>query len=764
MSNQKKTESQAFITGDGLWQTLINDWKFWATGSVISFFFASILMSGWPEGLLPNISYPYVRGGDAAFMDWGVQRLIEGWVFNNPRSGYPFGSNFLDYPGSDAGGFLLLKILGIISGSYYSATNLFFLFSFPTIVIASYATLRALNLNPWLCLSGGLIYAFAPFHFLRIGHLTFTWYFVVPIFFYVAIKLFQLQPKVPTLKGGVKYFCAWLILLMLTASFGVYYALFGTIVIGVGAVAGSISNQSNRNLLIGISAISMVVLGVATNLAPNIANNYFVGKSSEAVTRSLGDAEMYGFKMMQLLLPHPSHRLESLSKVTTKYNSSTPLVNENITSSLGIVGTFGFVIFGYILLCVFAGKKVDQRMSLLTLLGLVLFLFGTIGGLGSLFSSLVSTSIRGWNRISIFISFATVAIFLLAIQTALNKISPIKIRRILIPASAFILIAIALYDQTNWPCKECNLSNLAAFKNESGFIHSIEESLPKGSAIYQLPYMAFPEVPPLYQLNTYEQATAFANSKELRWSYGGMKGRQGDLFFRSLAKDPIYIQIDTAKKLGFSGIYIDRRGYADNGNQTIADISKLLGSPSLVRGDGAIAFFPIEPSESTDISKLSYKQIIEKSGYQPAENHFWYKSKFEDGINFSLDGYPDFLKSVLGIDGKEGWGRWSNATLSPFVIIEFKSPLPKKFILELNAIGFGPNAGVQTTVRVGNIEEKIILLPNNKVFKLELNHSGSNTIEIIPPKPTPPSELNTSSSDLRKIGIGLISLKIKPIN
>jgi len=89
------------------------EWGIWLFFSLSTFLAASILMTGWPSGLIPEIRYPYVYKGDGLGVLTLIKRLIEGsWFFNNNRTGFPFGSNFLDYPISDTGSFLILKVLG----------------------------------------------------------------------------------------------------------------------------------------------------------------------------------------------------------------------------------------------------------------------------------------------------------------------------------------------------------------------------------------------------------------------------------------------------------------------------------------------------------------------------------------------------------------------------------------------------------------------------------------------------------------------------
>lgn len=98
-----------------------------------------------------------------------------------------------------------------------------------------------------------------------------------------------------------------------------------------------------------------------------------------------------------------------------------------------------------------------------------------------------------------------------------------------------------------------------------------------------------------------------------------MKGRAADLFFRALAEAPLERQIEVARRIGFSGIYIDRRGYADGGAAIEAELTRLLGGPpdlisdnkqqifyELTRNGAAVAPVP---------AGLSVDQIITRAGF-----------------------------------------------------------------------------------------------------------------------------------------------------
>lgn len=138
-----------------------------------------------------------------------------------------------------------------------------------------------------------------------------------------------------------------------------------------------------------------------------------------------------------------------------------------------------------------------------------------------------------------------------------------------------------------------------------------------------------------------------------------------------------------------------------------------------------------------------------------------YHSTLEDGIIFNKEGYPNFLYNVKGMSNPESWGRWSDANLYEYVEFEFKENLPQHFELELEIGGYGPNAGQDARVIIGENEQKIRLVHSSSskyVLQFE-DIKNAKVIKIIPPLPTSPASLR-QSADERKLGISFISLKV----
>lgn len=507
----------------------LKTWKWWVIGALICFELASVLMSGWPKGLMPNLAYPYKYSGDGLSHSWMAQRAIEGWIFENPRSGYPFGSNFMDYPGSDSGNLLVLKLLGLVTTNYQSTLNLFFLLSFPTAFVTSFCVLVAIGLNKTLSFSASFLFVFQSFHFTRIEHMFYLWYFVIPLFYYVGFKIFFAPPIATSNPKNFWFKLLIFLCFMGLASFGVYYAIFGIIILSTATLGNLARNQTTNAMYPGLVAILLIIVGVMINIGPNILNKKINGANPEVAIRSNVEAEIYGFKFMQLIMPRGGHRNPKLAAISHEYHSTSPLINENWTASIGLIGSIGYFILSFFLIAKLSSSTVDERMSFLSLLLFILFMFGTIGGLGSLFSSTISSSIRGWNRISIFIAFGSLAGTFLFIQIFINRYSN-KNQKAISTIFALVLCVFGLYDQTTKANINLNIQTKKAFLQDRTFVQQIESSLPKGSAIYQLPYLKFPEGEPVNKLQIYDLVSGFLHSKNLKWSFGGMKGREGIFF------------------------------------------------------------------------------------------------------------------------------------------------------------------------------------------------------------------------------------------
>lgn len=236
-----------------------------------------------------------------------------------------------------------------------------------------------------------------------------------------------------------------------------------------------------------------------------------------------------------------------------------------------------------------------------------------------------------------------------------------------------------------------------------------------------------------------------------------MQGREGDLFYRGLARESIDKQLEVMKRLGFSGIYIDQRGFNDRGKELIDRLTTLLDSPpTLVRRDGQVVFFRIKPDSGVDLNGLSASKIMQRSGYMADQHGARYRATLAEGIDFRRSDLPIFVKNVTGLSVPESGGRWSDANLAPSVRIDFGDPLPGTFTLEMSLIPFGPNAGKTLTIRIGSQTHFIKIPMKSFVARLPVDLAGEKvfSIELQPPQPTSPAPGD------RKLGLAFVFLRV----
>jgi hypothetical protein len=137
--------------------------------------------------------------------------------------------------------------------------------------------------------------------------------------------------------------------------------------------------------------------------------------------------------------------------------------------------------------------------------------------------------------------------------------------------------------------------NFAAYyENDHEFVARIEEMMPEGAMIYQLPYHEYPEGGYVNDMNDYELWEGFIHSKTLKWSYGGVVGRESDNWLNTVNNDDVGEMLQAILEKGFSGVYIDRRAYEDEDIvQLENELVKLTGNEFIVSGNGAQSFIAI---------------------------------------------------------------------------------------------------------------------------------------------------------------------------
>ena len=133
------------------------------------------------------------------------------------------------------------------------------------------------------------------------------------------------------------------------------------------------------------------------------------------------------------------------------------------------------------------------------------------------------------------------------------------------------------------------------FNGDREFVSQIENSVPRNSRVFQLPYFAYPEAEPIVQLGGYEHFKGYLHSKSLSWSTGAMNGRKTNEQLQKIAAMAPQDMVGALKKLGFCGVWIDRRGYPDGGLKFVSELRPFLPARNgLISADQMRTFFYLD--------------------------------------------------------------------------------------------------------------------------------------------------------------------------
>ena len=666
------------------------------------------------------LKVPFGYAGDAKAIISMMKGVIDnGWFLQNPFVGAPGTLDWRDYPIADNFSFLVVWMISLFSSKFGVVFNLFLLLNYLLTAVTAWFVFRHFRLNYYVSACGALLYSFLPFHMSRsLGHVMYSVYFAVPLVVMIAIWVMAGELSLESRKEDGRRFkrrlAVCLIACLLVASTGgFYFAFFGSYLILMAAIFAAIEYRSIRQLVMPISLICFIVLTLAINVSPSLIHLATKGNIN-VVERSPADAEIFGSKLAQLLLPIDNHRLRSFAFIKRQYQSN-PLINENSDSTLGIVGATGFVT----LLCwlLFRRRKNTEseaglRFEIfdhLSILNIAAFLLSTIGGIGSLFALFVSPAIRGYNRIVVYIAFISILASMIMLEKALARLPRGGWRGAIGPVLTLLLLCIGLLDQVTNHARPNHLQLKNLFYRDQQFVQQIENRLPPGAMIFQLPFVQFPESRPPVRMQDYDHFLGYMYSQKLRWSYGAMKGRYGDLWQQEISGRPAPEMIEAVARSGFTGIWVDRFGYQDAGAGIEREIAAITGAQPAVNWENRISFFDIRDY----INRL-----------KSAESSEAWQAKFD------ATAHPVLAAWGLGCSGiesneKENW-RWC-AHIGKIRIINDSSQ-PKRIIFEAS---FNSSNDSTLTINSAFLNEKLSLKQQPLEFSREiLVPPGEHTLEF----------------------------------
>lgn len=695
-----------------------------------------------------NLSVPFRYEGDGLTSSSLIKTLADsGLSLVTDRLGAPYQQSLYDIPMSDDLNIAILWLVDLFSGNWAVALNGYFLLTFFLVGLAALFSLRKMGVRNGLAVPLAVLYAFLPYHLLRgENHLFLAAYFMVPL---LCWGIWCVAKGVWIEKDGkIQWPTAvqLAVICLAGSSSGIYYTFFAAMALSFFSVVTWINTRHHRNFLASISLVFILGVGTFANLLPSL----ILSKQTHALVatqRSLGESEIYGLKIAQMILPRTGHNFPPFARVKDAYNRSSPMINENDTATLGFIATLGLMVsLGSIVL---RGQGIRRRLADLGKINLFMILVATVGGLSVLIGFLLTKEIRAYNRISVFIAFFSMAAAGALLNTAVDAMKRWKYWRLGTGALGLALLLIGLYDQVP------RHFDGSAFRSKVGmdrdYFARVEASLSPKAAVYQLPYMPYPESPPIADMKDYEHLRGYLNTSTIRWSYGALKGSKADQTIAALGREtdtPASFLKDLVFE-GYQALYINREGYTDRAVVLESGVSKILGKAPLVSADGKLATY----------SLVDYKKSLAADPDKWKQDYQAYLDRREGAYvpgAWISAGDPRLVQGGWSV--VEPTHQWTLGKEAAFNAA-FKSPLKGPSVtLEIQPHLVLGDQIINVSInghRVGSMKVFPSVVSRLSIPVREFNAPGSNVIELDLPNATQPG-----NGDFRVLSFALGRLRL----
>ena len=319
------------------------------------------------------------------------------------------------------------------------------------------------------------------------------------------------------------------------------------------------------------------------------------GSNTGALVREYKWLEIYGLKIVDMVIPPVTHHSHMLADVAAAHRAAAPLQDEG--SYLGFVGLAALALLVGTAIADVVRRRADSiPMEAWQVLWIVLF-FST-GGFNAILGSLGFTLFRTGCRYSVVIlaialMYAAQRLTALQRETASHK--PSGSLPLAAYAAAGALCCVILWDQVpRTPTATATAAIARQVEADREFVAAMEAALPDRAMVFQLPIMEFPEAP-VPGVPPYDHFRPYLYSKNLRYSFGSMKGRPREDWQKDLGKMAFKDAVAEIKNKGFAAIYINRNGFPDRG-KALEDSLLEMGytKPPLRNATGELACIVLE--------------------------------------------------------------------------------------------------------------------------------------------------------------------------
>lgn len=471
--------------------------------------------------------------------------------------GAPTGADWRGYPAPDRIVFVLTGLLGRPLG-LIAAIQLMSAAIFALNAVSFYLCARWLRWRWVWAAALALTFAFCTYN-LRWGiTLSFSQTFTLPPLVLLCARAVRRGPRPtaawPWLAVGLGL---WL------AQGNPYLAYFSGFV-ATGALLLGLARRSPgpRLRLVGLFLIVLTAAFLVLNTTH--LHHLLTSTGGATLVRSLDDVRTYALRPVEWFIPPADHRMEALGGIGRAYLETRQGRGEFFYNYLGLAGV---VALGGLLVTALGRLRRKPRRISDSFLGLVwITAFGVVGGINFWLGAAGLDIFRAGTRIGI---FAEVWVLFFLGSWLTNNLRSGTAALCLAP----LLTCAALWDQTP-PLADpsTRVNNRHRWEDYATLAARLEQSLPAGAMIFQLPAVPFPEAGRVGAMPDYEHLRPSLASSSLRYSYGQLRGSPVLRWARHIGRQTAAPMIEALEKAGFAALWIDTRAYPDAAADLLAKL------------------------------------------------------------------------------------------------------------------------------------------------------------------------------------------------
>jgi hypothetical protein len=590
-----------------------------ALSALLSLVGALAVVPIWAVSLHVPFQYTHTQADDEqdATLDLMLIKDIKetGWFSRNPHLGAPTEQRWAEWPmGGDLLAYVIKKAMVSATGDVVLTFNLFWLLTFPLAALCAFPVLRSLRCRWGSSVVGATLFALTPYHIRNgAGHENLAFVVGIPVIVLCCMRILGGAGGLPALgelrhRGGwrrLRWLLAGCVLVGVT---GIYYLAFLITLLAICSIVAALAYRNARRLVLaGIFAATGLIASVLANL-PTLAFRAAHATNLLGVPdRASAVSEAYPLRLVELLSPVTAHRFAPFAAIADRlYEPGRAGLG---TAELGLFAASGFVVALVALLMRAVRGSARESWRSEARIGLLVagaLLLGTKGGLSRALEYVGLQGVRAWSRLAIVVAFAAIVVSC----RLLDRLRVAVLRRGRAGGSRLasrstwaallaVVIVLGVLDQASPRLvpDAAAATRARLWNSDAAFVRALEQQLPPGAMVFQLPVVDFPEHDYASGMLSHDLIKeTYLHSRTLRWSTAAVRGRDGEWQFPA-AQLPTHDLLRGLDAMGFRAVMIDRAGFDDGGVALIAQLDQLLGAP-IATARGRLMAWDLRPADA----------------------------------------------------------------------------------------------------------------------------------------------------------------------